>query len=234
MYYTYTYIIAIILCIYFLSTTLTIYKESLYVESDIDNNKYLIRSGNKKPEYYLKNSANTLAEINKRVKKLISHLDTNYNTDQSKNYFIKKLKDNYNQSILSEAAIDKRYTTYTIDKKEMHICLRTRDEYENLYDINLLMYVILHELAHFCNYDENGYPIQGHGDEFKDIFKFLIIESIKVGVYEYVDYNVKPQPYCGIMLSKSILSRTQYEMFVNGKNEFKNNKNNIYNYATFT
>lgn len=213
----YTYIIAIILCIYFLSTTLTVYKESLYVESDRDNNKYLIRSGKKKPEYYLKNSANTLAEINIRVTKLISYLDTIYNTALSENYFIKKLKDNYDPSILSEAAIDKRYTTYTIDKKELHICLRTRDEYENLYDINLLMYVVLHELAHFCNYDENGYPIQGHGNEFKDIFKFLILESIKVGIYEYVDYNTKPQPYCGIMLSTSILPKGQYEMFINGK-----------------
>ena len=213
----YTYIIAIILCIYFLSTSLTIYKESLYIESSIDNNKYLIRSGNKKSETYLKNSANVLAEINRRVKKLINYLDTNYKTDSSKNYFITKLKDNYNSNVLSEAAIDKRYTTYTINKKEMHICLRTRDEHEKLYNINLLMYVILHELAHFCNYDKNGYPIQGHGNEFKDIFRFLIMESIKIGIYKYEDYSTNPEPYCGMILTTSILSKMQYELFFNGK-----------------
>jgi len=209
--YNYIFIIAIILCAYFLSTTFTIYKESLYIESDIDNNKYLIRSGNKKSKYYLKKSANILGEINKRVEKLIKHLNKNYTVDLSKKHFVTKLIENYNPTILSEAAIDKRYTTYTIDKKEMHICLRTRDEYENLYDINLLMYVVLHELAHFCNYDENGYPIQGHGNEFRNIFKFLVVESIKLGIYKYIDYNEKPEPYCGILLSTSILSKIQYE-----------------------
>ena len=209
--YNYIFIIAIILCAYFLLTTFTIYKESLYIESDIDNNKYLIRSGNKKSKYYLKKSANILGEINKRVEKLIEHLNKNYTLDLSKKHFVTKLIENYNPTILSEAAIDKRYTTYTIDKKEMHICLRTRDEYENLYDINLLMYVVLHELAHFCNYDKNGYPIQGHGDEFRNIFKFLVIESIKMGIYKYIDYNEKPEPYCGILLSTSIISKIQYE-----------------------
>lgn len=209
--YNYIFIIAIILCAYFLLTTFTIYKESLYIESDIDNIKYLIRSGNKKSKYYLKKSANILGEINKRVEKLIEHLNKNYTLDLSKKHFVTKLIENYNPTILSEAAIDKRYTTYTIDKKEMHICLRTRDEYENLYDINLLMYVVLHELAHFCNYDKNGYPIQGHGDEFRNIFKFLVIESIKLGIYKYIDYNEKPEPYCGILLSTSIISKIQYE-----------------------
>lgn len=210
--YNYIFIIAIVLCVYFLLTTFTIYKESLYIESDIDKNKYLIRSGNKKSKYYLKKSANILGEINKRVEKLIKYLDKNYTIDLSKRHFVTKLIENYNPNILSEAAIDKRYTTYTIDKKEMHICLRTRDEYENLYDINLLMYVVLHELAHFCNYDKNGYPIQGHGDEFRNIFKFLVIESIKLGIYKYIDYNEKPEPYCGILLSTSIISKNQYEM----------------------
>jgi hypothetical protein len=214
--YPYIYIIAIILSVFFLSTTLTIYKESLYILSDADSKEYLIRSGTKKTDSYLKSSANTLAEINKRVEKLIEHLDKIYSTDLDKRHFITKLKENYNSNMLSEAAIDKRYTTYTIDKKEMHICLRTRDEYEKLYDINLLMYVVLHELAHVCNYDEDGYPIQGHGNEFKYIFKFLLLEAIKTGIYEYIDYSENPEPYCGIILSTSILSRMQYEMFVNG------------------
>jgi hypothetical protein len=213
----YLLLVAIILCVYFIITSYSIYKETLYIESNIDNNKYLIRSGNGRSSEYLKSSANILAEINKRIRKLIIHLDTNYGNDSDKRIFIKKLKDNYTSEVLSEAAIDKRYTTYTIDKQEMHICLRTRDESEKLYDINLLMYVVLHELAHFCNYDENGYPIQGHGNEFKFIFRFLILESIKIGIYKYVDYYGNPEPYCGIMLTSSILSKKQYETFFDEK-----------------
>jgi hypothetical protein len=214
---TYLYIIAIILCLYFIYTTFSVYKETLYIESDIDKNKYLIRNGNTKSHAYLKSSANILAEINKRIVKLIEHLGTNYGNDSDKKVFIQKLKENYTHDILSEAAIDKRYTTYTIDKQEMHICLRTRDEFEKLYDINLLMYVVLHELAHFCNYDEDGNPIQGHGSEFKYIFKFLLIESIKIGIYDYTDYYENPEPYCGILLTSSILPKRQFELFANRK-----------------
>lgn len=180
------------------------YNENVYVESDIDKKKYLIRRGYK-DAVYLKDSANTLAEINKKVIVLINHLEKKYNNDSSKNYFIKKLRENYNHHILSEAAIDNRYTTYTIDKEDMHICLRTRDKHEKLYDINLLMYVILHELAHLCNYNINGYPIQGHGEEFKYIFRLLVSEAIMIGVYQYQDYTKYPEEYCGIMISTTIL-----------------------------
>ena len=202
--------ITIILLVYFF-VTLKLYNENTYVKSDIDHNNYLIRQPNTKGDDYLKTSANTLAEINKRITKLIDHLDTKYTNDENKNFFIKKLKENYNSNVLSEAAIDNRYTTYTIDKQDMHVCLRTRDKDEKLYDINLLMYVILHELAHLCNYDESGNPIEGHGKEFKDIFYLFVVEAIKLGVYTYIDYTEKPQEYCGIMVSSTILPKFDYK-----------------------
>jgi hypothetical protein len=186
--------------------------ETLYIESNIDNNKYLIRRGKLKTNEYLQESANTLAEINKRVVILIDYLDSKYKDDFSKNYFIRKLKSNYNPNILSEAAIDKRYTTYTIDKSNMHVCLRQRDSIEKVYDINLLMYVILHELAHLCNYNIHGEAIQGHGEEFRSIFKFLIIESIKIGIYNYEDYTEIPKEYCGIIINTTILPREQFNL----------------------
>ena len=101
------------------------------------------------------------------------------------------------------------YASYTINKEEMHICLRTRDTNEDIYDMNLLMYVVLHELAHLCNYDKNGYAIQGHGEEFRMIFKFLVIESIKLNIYEYENYGEKPKEYCGIQISTNILPKDE-------------------------
>lgn len=193
-------IIFVILIIYFIFLK---YGDIVTFKSDLDDKYYVIRRGNK-DEKYLKESVNILSEINKRIEKLINHLDMNFK-NSSKYYFIKKLKDNYSSSVLSEAAIDSRYTTYTINKQEMHICLRTRDTNEHIYDINLLMYVVLHELAHLCNYDKNGYPIQGHGEEFRMIFKFLLTESIKIGIYEYENYNKSPKEYCGIQISTNII-----------------------------
>jgi predicted SprT family Zn-dependent metalloprotease len=175
----------------------------------------MIRRGLTKNTGYLKESANTLSEINKRVTKLIEHVNQKYQGDPGKNYYIKKLKENYNSYILSEAAIDNRYTTYTVDKQDMHICLRTRDQYEKTYDMNVLMYVVIHELAHLCNYSREGYPIQGHGEEFKQIFKLLIIEAIKIDVYRYIDYTKTPSEYCGIMINSTILPENLLTMYLN-------------------
>lgn len=198
-------ILGIILVVYFLYHMIYTYSEIKYVQSSIDGKIYLIRRGNNKSDKFLKDSANTLAVINKNITALIQHVDKNYNHHDDKYYFIKKLKENYKPYIISEAAVDPRYTTYTIDKKDMHICLRTRDSNENIYDINILMYVVLHELAHLCNYNRNGDAILGHGPEFRFIFKFLVEEAIKLGIYRHVNYASEPKEYCGIMITTSII-----------------------------
>ena len=198
-------IIGILLLIFIIYNVFYLYSENIYVISDIDGKSYLIRRGNNKSSKFLKDSANTLAVINANIIKLINYLDETYSNDDSKNYFIKKLKQEYTPYIISEAAVDSRYTTYTIDKKDMRICLRTRDKEENIYDINTLMYVVLHELSHLCNYDKYGNAIEGHGIEFKNIFKFLVEESMKLDIYNYTDYSLKPMEYCGIIISTSII-----------------------------
>jgi predicted metal-dependent hydrolase len=181
------------------------YQEESYIKSDIDNRVYLIRRGRNKSEAFLKESANVLAIINQRIERLIEHLDKNFSNDDTKAFFIKKLKENYNPYMISEAAVDPRYTTFTVDKKDINICLRTRNHYEKIYDINLLMYVVIHELAHLCNYSRDGTPIIGHGREFKEIFAFLVSESIKLKLYEYEDYSKSPKEYCNIVINSSII-----------------------------
>lgn len=55
------------------------------------------------------------------------------------------------------------------------------------------------------NYDQGGNPIHGHGREFREIFKFLLEESMKIGVYKYENYSATPKEYCGIMINSTIL-----------------------------
>lgn len=172
-----------------------------YVKSSYDNNTYIINRVNKSEEF-LQDSANMLAEINKKVLLLKKHMDSFKNIP--KYHFVNFFK-NYKPSILSEASIDSRYTTYTVNKEEIHICLRTRDSKDKLYDINLLMYVVLHELAHFINYNKDSNPIMGHGSEFLDIFEFLVKEAINIGIYKYENYNLYPKEYCNIILDSTII-----------------------------
>lgn len=195
-------ILFIIIFVYFVFK-IYITDETVYVKSKIDNKEYLIRNG-KNDKTYLQDSADTLAIINQRIEKLLKHLNTKYKNNK-KNTFINILIEKYNSEVLSEAANDDRFTTFTINKQDMHVCLRTRDGNNKLYDINVLMYVVLHELAHLCNYTEDGYPIQGHGKEFKYIFRTLVIEAIQIGVYNYVNFSKEPTEYCGIVINSTIV-----------------------------
>lgn len=169
--------------------------ETKWIRSNIDNRMYLIKSNNITPSEYIEN-ANTLAEINKRVEILIENVNDRY----------PKLKELYSPDKLSEAAIDNRFTTFTVNKKDIHVCLRTRNHSKQLYDINRLMYVVLHELAHMANWNsETGEPIIGHGIEFIEIFKDLVKISIKLRLYEYEDYSKTPVEYCGIMIHSNVI-----------------------------
>lgn len=179
------------------------FNEIAYVKSSIDDKIYIIRRGSKSQDF-LNKSADTLALINLRVLALIDNLQTTLPDV----HWVKILEKNYSLQdipIISEAAVDNRYTTFTINKRDIHICLRTRDQNERVYNINLLMYVVLHELAHLCNYTKSNKPIQGHGPEFREIFKTLVKESIKLNIYNYIDYQNNPQEYCGVVINSSIV-----------------------------
>lgn len=205
MRYSILLVLIIIFIIFYLINLYINYGDVSYVKSTIDNNTYIIRNSYKKDLEFLTNSANTLASINIRMENLIESLNTKYINDINNYYWVKKLKDNYKPYMISEAANDNRYTTYTIDKTDMRICLRTRDALEELYDLNLLMYVVLHEASHMANYSSDGIAIIGHGQEFKSIFSILVNQAILLGLYKYENYSKNPKSYCGLILSSSIV-----------------------------
>jgi hypothetical protein len=180
------------------------FSETKKVTSTVDNNAYVLRNKYKTASEMQK-SADTLAEINARVLRLIDHIVTTYANDPKKADIGRRLRTSYKKNTLSEAAVDVRYTTYTIDKQDIHICLRTRNEQHELYDMNVLMYVLIHELAHMANYDSNGNPILGHGKDFMRVFKFLTKEAVAIGVYQYRNYAAQPQEYCGMTITSNVL-----------------------------
>ncbi len=188
------FIVILLICIIYFNTEYT------YTMSSVNNKWYFVKNGNK-------NSADTLALLDERINILLDYLHGFYMADKDYYYFvpilIDKCKNKY--SILSEAAYNNRLTTYTVNKEEINVCLKTRDSNQKLYDLDLLMYVLLHELSHLCNYDKiTKKPIIGHGDSFVKIFKILIHSAIKCNVYQYTDYAKNPQEYCGILLTSNV------------------------------
>jgi hypothetical protein len=69
-------------------------------------------------------------------------------------------------------------SAYTENKEVITLCLVDPDT-NNFYDINTIMYVALHELAHVITPDGST----EHGTEFKENFSKLLREGAATGVY---------------------------------------------------
>ena len=89
-------------------------------------------------------------------------------------------------------------TSYTQDKKTLIFCLRKKEpnaEGKNeLHDINILMFVVVHEISHMAG-NEWGHPMS-----FWILFKFLLENSVECGIYRGIDYRKSPVNYCGLKL----------------------------------
>lgn len=66
--------------------------------------------------------------------------------------------------------------SYTLNKDKIFICLK--DENDEYYPINMLIYVLLHELSHKINKDDIG-----HTEKFHTIFQALIEKAHNMGIY---------------------------------------------------
>ena len=163
------------------------------VVSSYDNREYLVRSLPNKDQ-----AAILLGKMNKRLQILVEHMKTADSKADEED--VERLAQNFNPDSISEGTEKSSYTSYSVNKGEKIVfCLRSRDENEKLIDINTLMYVAIHELAHLMTKEI------GHPPEFWRNFKILLREAMVIGVYEKVDYSKAPVKYCGMKIKSNIL-----------------------------
>jgi len=188
------FIIIIFVILYFIYNNLYKYDNLVKIKSSIDNDFYWVRDKNDKIK-----AANTLANIKINMKKLIDYLRINQLIFPENLSYIKDLVTRTKKINIMETPQDEKYTSYTINKGEKIVfCLRSKI-LDNVHDMNTLMYVVIHELAHV------GCPEYGHTPLFKKIFKFLLQQSIQIRIYQPVDYRINPQNYCGMTINEYIL-----------------------------
>jgi len=95
--------------------------------------------------------------------------------DPNKVKFKGILKELNDGNIIDKIPISKGEKSYTINKEKIYICLK--DEQKKYYDENMLIYVILHEIAHvLCK-------SQGHTEEWRTIFRALQSYAHKRGFW---------------------------------------------------
>ena len=166
--------------------------EVKYVESDLDGKKYLVRDLPDKQK-----AANMLAKIRMNLINLSNYLNDNKD-DKYKEYseYIERLHSKIENVDISESTPDSAYTSYSVNKGEQLVfCVRSKDIINNLHDLNLVMYVALHEISHIAS------PEYGHTELFKKIFAFFTDIAIQRNLYTKIDFKHDPTEYCGLIIT---------------------------------
>lgn len=174
----------------------------IYIDSDIfqlkcivstvDGEKYCVRERKN-----IQNATDLLAEATKKMKTLVDYLDKKYPDEKNAN--VRRLVKNFNPKKIVETLPTSEYTAYSENKgKKIAFCLnKQKEDNNNLIDINTLMFVALHEMAHVAS------KSIGHNDEFWDNFAFLIGEAEKIQIYYPIDYSKTNGEYCGMTITSS-------------------------------
>lgn len=180
-----------------------IYIFYLYIKK---NNSIYVKSG-KGNEYYINKDnfenvkINLLDTIQDNMYKLKEILVNNKNNYNEYIEYINQLERNFTKTRtrIYETDLNSNLTSYSVNKgEELSICLKSKTT-GKIHNINLLMYVVIHEMAHFAC------PEIGHGPLFIKIFKKFVEVAIENKLYYYENYNVNPVEYCGMELNSSVI-----------------------------
>lgn len=163
------------------------------VKSSIDNRTYTVKKIYDNPN----EAADILARLNNINKKVIEHMKNKYQgtpLEANVNY----MSSNYNGDVMQEhTPRTTKNTSYVLGKgEEIRLCLRDKKTGE-FFDMNTLIFVSLHELAHLFDFKF------GHERVFWDGFKVILENAVELGLYEPVNYKKHKAKYCGMYISDS-------------------------------
>lgn len=138
-------------------------------------------------------AADMLARINATLSKLTHHMLASAPTDAD----ARRLYDRFSPEVVEEGAFDSDHTSFSVNKGEKIVfCLRHKDG--KLVDLNTVLYVAIHELAHVMT------STIGHDRLFWRNMRKLVEEARGLNLYTYVDYSESPARYCGIHIKNSV------------------------------
>lgn len=161
------------------------------IKSDVDGRTYQVRNFKN-----AKDAANMMARLNQDAKKLINHLKKNY----PNHVYTKNLLKGYNYEITEETPKNmENLTSYTIDKSELHMCLREKEDPHHIHEYNLLLYVLIHEMAHMANHNS-----WGHDDEFYKTNKWMLKRADEINIIRRIDFEKNPQNFCGLDIKNNL------------------------------
>jgi predicted metal-dependent hydrolase len=161
------------------------------VKSNIDNEEYTVQIKDDSKE-----AADLIANIKKKLILLLEHMQRTFGKDDKR---VIQLTNNFRPNNIKEGVSKPGYTSYSINKGEQIVlCLRNKGS-DDLVDMNTMMFVVLHEFAHLASVSI------GHTEEFWDNFRWILEESMNIGIYTKQDFNKESVEYCGMDITSSPL-----------------------------
>jgi hypothetical protein len=160
-----------------------------HVTSTVDGEKYLVRNLPDKQD-----AADRLARTRAKLLRLMREL----NTSHPEKPLVKQIMRNFDAapSRFSESTPDASYTSYSVNKGEkVYMCLRQRNEREELVDENIITFVALHEMSHIGTHEV------GHTSLFWNNFAWILKRAEEIDIYEYTNFSSHPVEYCGIHIT---------------------------------
>jgi len=176
------FLITIIVLILYLNVDYYL-KNLISIKSNVNNVEYAVQDTQHK-----KLNANTLASVTRRIQMLISYCKRQEHHSEMKPAIERLCK--FNPNNISQNTENADTTAYSINKGEhIVLCLRSRDGQNRVHEINTIMYVVLHELAHVMT------ESIGHSEEFYSNFRYITNKAIECNVYKFEN---KMKRYCGL------------------------------------
>lgn len=160
------------------------------VQSTIDGERYYVRNLPDKQQ-----AADRLARVRAKLKRLRTHLEQT----QKDVKFVSQILANFDCGAdkFSESTPEAVHTSYTVDKEKVYMCLRQRNEKEELVEENVIVFVALHEMSHI------GTASIGHTPEFWNNFAWLLKQAESIQIYKFTDFAAHPVEYCGVHITDS-------------------------------
>lgn len=168
-------------------------KGMTYVTSSVDGKEYLVRDLPDK-----QTAADMLARVREKLTTLTEHMKKTYPDDKR----VQFLNDHYHNdnTELSESTPSVKYTSYNVNKGDaVKLCVRQRNDAQEIIEENTITFVAIHELAHSMTQEH------GHTQTFWANFKLLLQEAVKIKLYRPQDFEQNHAPYCGIKITDSPL-----------------------------
>lgn len=197
--------------IFLIIALIIIFYSYKYIEPFISRKTHCASDGrcysvvSKYSEYNL--AAESLAKINNMNIALINYLKKKYKNKGTprERILVSRLVSRYNPNVLIENLPHGTSNTSYVQNKgaKMALCLREKITGKNkIHEWHILQFVALHELTHIANKDI------GHGLSFWQDFKFILREAVNAKLYNPINYQNSPSPYCGIKVTYSPLYDT--------------------------